>query len=73
MFRLARFSSGRKGAGARWGLFLDLQGRYMIGGTAKYLTPGSLNLDGDRLVYDIQRSRTDIFCFNLGLSLRKSS
>jgi hypothetical protein len=71
--RLARFSSGRKGTGARLGLYLDLQGRYLIGGTARYLKPGSMALDGDRLIYNVQRSRTDIFCFSLGLSLRKSS
>jgi len=72
MFRLARFSPGRKDTGARWGLFLDLQGRYLIGGAAKYLTPGNLNLDGDRLICDVQRSRTDMFCFSLGFSLRRS-
>jgi len=72
-FRLAQFSSGREGTGARLALFLDVQGRYLIGGRAKYLRPGSMALDRDRLFYDIQRSRTDFFCFSLGLSLRKSS
>ena len=72
-FRLAQFSSGRKSTRALLGLFLDVQGRYLIGGRAKYLKPGSIALDGNRLIYDIQRSRTDIFCFSLGLSLRKSS
>jgi len=70
--RLARFSTGREATRASWGLFLDLQGRYLISGTARYLRPGSLTLDGDRLISNIQRSRTDIFCFSLGLSLRKS-
>ena len=71
--RLARFSSGREATRASWCLFLDLQGRYLISGTAKYLRSGSLTLDGDRLISNIQRSRTDIFCFSMGLSLRKSS
>ncbi len=69
--RLARFRSGRKSAGPPLGLFIDLQGRYLIGGTARYLKPGDLAFDGDRVVYDIQRSRTDMFCYSLGLSLRK--
>jgi hypothetical protein len=71
--RLARFGSGGEAARASWGLYLDLQGRYLISGTAKYLRPGGLTLEGDRLVSNIQRSRTDIFCFSLGLSFRKSS
>lgn len=70
--RLAQFNSGRKGTGSRLGLFLDLQGRYLIGGRARYLEPGSMALEGDRLVYDIHRSRTDFFCLSLGLSLRGS-
>jgi hypothetical protein len=72
MLRLARISPGREGTGGRWGLFLDLQGRYLIGGRANYLTPGGLDLDGDRLVCDVQRSRTDMLCFSLGFSLRRS-
>ena len=71
--RLARLSSGREAARASLGLFLDFQGRYLVGGTARYLTPGSLALNGDQLIYDFQRSRTNLFCFSLGLSLRKSS
>jgi len=71
--RLARFSSGRKSTGSPLDLYLDLQGRYLVGGTARYLGPGGLALDGDRLIYEAQRSRTDIFCYSLGLSLRKSS
>jgi hypothetical protein len=72
-YRLARFGSGRKETGARVSLFLDVQGRYLIGGTAKYLRPGSIALEADRLIYDTQRSRTDFFCVSLGLSLRISS
>jgi hypothetical protein len=71
--RLARFSPGRKSSGTPLHLYLDLQGRYLVGGMARYLGPGGLALDGDRLVYEAQRSRTDIFCYSLGLSLRKSS
>lgn len=71
--RLAKFNAVRKSSGIPWSLFLDLHGHYLVGGTARYLSPGSLSLEGDRLIYEIQHSRISMFSWSLGLSLSKSS
>lgn len=68
--RLASISRGKHADSSLFSLLLNLQGRYVYGGTARYLKPGGITLDGKRLIYDPQRSRSDMFTFSLGLSVR---
>ncbi len=70
--RLAGFGGSKNANRTPLSLFLDLQGRYLYGGTARYLRPGGLTLDGDRLVCESRRSRTDMFFCSLGLAVRGS-
>jgi len=67
--RLARI--GREGQSGRspFSVFLNLQGRYSYSGTARYLEPGSLALEGGRLIKEPQRSSANTFFFSLGLSV----
>lgn len=68
--RLATIGRGGQQAGrSPLSVFLNLQGRYSYSGAARYLKPGSLALDGSRLISDPQRSPTHMFFFNLGLSV----
>jgi len=70
--RLVRFGGGRAGGRSPMTLLLDLQGRYLLGGTARYLAPGGLSHQGDRLVLDSRRSSTNLLFLSLGLSLRRT-
>ena len=70
--RLARFGAGRRASGSPLTLFLELQGRYLLGGPARYLKPGGLSFDGDRLIQDRQRTHTNMFCYSIGVSLQRT-
>lgn len=53
-------------------LLLDLGARYLFGGEAEYLKKGSIQPDEQTsdptdLIYDVQRSKTDILNFRIGL------
>lgn len=47
---------------------LVLRGKYSIGGNARYLKEGDLQVDGRDLVMNIRESRTDLTSFSVGLS-----
>ena len=49
-------------------IFVDLGARFIKGGEAEYLHEGSIRRDGDRLIYDIQMSNTDLISAQLGFS-----
>jgi len=68
--RLLRFGQGKKATGNPLTLFFDLQGRYLFGGRVKYLAPGSLSFDGDRLVLTDRYTRSDLLFLSAGISLR---
>jgi hypothetical protein len=70
--RLAGIGNGKNADRSPLSLYLDLQGRYLLGGTASYLKPGNLAFAGDQLIAETERSRTDLFFCSLGLSLRGS-
>lgn len=58
---------GRPGGGGG-GTFLDVKVRYMAGGRASYLSQGGLVVDGDRVSYDVDRSATNFFTVQAGLT-----
>jgi len=67
--RLARIGRGKQSLRPPLSVFLNLSGRYVHGGTARYLRPGGLALDGGRVISEPQRSQTNMFFFCLGLSV----
>ncbi len=48
-------------------LKLDFNVRYIRGGKAEYLKKGSITRDNGKLIYDIQKSKTDMLYFQAGL------
>jgi len=68
--KLFRFGGSRAVGRAPLTLLLDLQGRYLRGGTAEYLAPGGLSYEDDRLVLSRRRSSTDLLFVSLGLAVR---
>ncbi len=48
-------------------LFLDLRARYILGGEAEYLREGSIQRDNGNLIFDVERSRTDLLTFHIGI------
>ncbi len=50
-------------------LYLNLNTRYLFGGEAQYLRKGAVEIQDDRLIMEIQRSRSDLLFFSIGLSL----
>ncbi|MCS7053744.1 MAG: acyloxyacyl hydrolase [Ignavibacterium sp.] len=48
-------------------LFLDFKLRYLYGTEASYLKPGSIRIQNGNLVYDVNRSRTDLISAHLGV------
>lgn len=58
---------GRPGGGGG-GTFLDFKVRYMAGGRASYLSQGGLVVDGDRVSYNVDRSATNFFTVQAGLT-----
>ena len=73
MFTIWNASNNVSGSGDFSGkLLLDLGARYLFGGEAEYLKKGSIQLndptsDPTDLIYDVQRSKTDILNFRIGL------
>lgn len=51
-------------------IYLNLRTRYLMGGEAEYLKRGSIRSDNGNLLYDVERSRTDILTFHLGFGVR---
>jgi len=51
-------------------LYLNLQGRYLFGGKARYLRKGGISFQDSQRTLDIHRSRTDMLFFNIGISLQ---
>ena len=67
--RLARIGRNEQGKRSPVSVSLNLQGRYLYVGTATYLEPGGLALDGGRLIAEPQRSHTNAFFLSLGVSV----
>jgi hypothetical protein len=51
-------------------VLLDLNGRYMWGGAADYLTENSIIRNGSNVQYDVKHSRTDIIALKIGVVVR---
>lgn len=49
---------------------LDLQGLYLLGGTAEYLKEGSITRSNGTITFDVNSSRTDLLLVEIGLVLR---
>ncbi len=49
---------------------IDLQFSYLLGTEAEYLKEGSIQRVGGNVVYDIQKSRTDMVLFKIGVTLK---
>jgi len=58
---------GRPGGGGG-GMFLDFKVRYMAGGRASYLRQGGVVVEGDRVTYTVDRSATNFFTVQAGLT-----
>ena len=69
--RLFRLGKHDPGARAPMSLCIDVQGRYVLGGTADYLVSGGIGVDGQEPIRDFRRSRTDLVFFGLGLSITR--
>lgn len=51
-------------------LNLNLNTRYLFGGQSQYLRKGAIEIQDDRLIKEIHRSRSDLLFFSFGLSIR---
>jgi hypothetical protein len=51
-------------------VLLDLNGRYMWGDAADYLTENSIIRNGSNVQYDVKHSRTDIIALKIGVLVR---
>lgn len=49
-------------------MYIDLSARYLKGGRAEYLKKGSIYLENDQVLYDVNRSTTDLVSGNIGVS-----
>jgi hypothetical protein len=50
-------------------VLIDFRVRYLAGGLGEYLKEGSVRREGERVIYDINKSRTDLLTFQLGVVL----
>lgn len=48
-------------------IMLNLMGRYKAGGTAEYLKKGSITVQNGQTLYDVSRSKTDLFYYTVGV------
>jgi len=48
-------------------VFLNIQTRYILGGKADYLKPGSITTSNGQVFYDVNTSRTDMLYFQIGV------
>ncbi len=51
-------------------VYIELGGRYLLGGEADYLKEGSIRRENGRVAFDVTRSRTDLMTVNLGVGIR---
>ena len=51
-------------------VLLDFRTRYLIGGEAEYLKKGSIRRESNRVVYDINKSKTNLLTFQFGVAVR---
>jgi opacity protein-like surface antigen len=51
-------------------LLLDLNFKYLFGGEAEYLKEGDKRIENGRVLYNVDRSRTDMYNFRIGLVMR---
>lgn len=49
-------------------MYIDLSARYLKGGRAEYLKKGSIYQENDQVLYDVNRSTTDLLSGNIGVS-----
>ncbi|AXJ02014.1 Outer membrane protein beta-barrel domain-containing protein [Cyclonatronum proteinivorum] len=49
--------------------YFNVNARYMRGGNAEYVRPGSIDTSGGELTFDVLESRTDILNFNIGFTV----
>lgn len=49
-------------------VYFNFGARYMFGGNAEYVRPGSIDTSGGELTFDVLESRTDILNFTLGFT-----
>lgn len=57
-------------SGNRFTVFLNLRARYLLGGEAEYLKEGSMRRENGNLVYDVERSRTDLLTTQIGVVIQ---
>lgn len=67
---VAEIGKNRKSNKYPVSLFLNLQTRYLLGGRARYLRRGAIDIQNEQLILDIHRSRTDLLLFSIGLSMQ---
>ena len=48
-------------------IMLNLMGRYKAGGSAEYLKKGSITVQNGQAFYDVNRSKTDLFYYTVGV------
>lgn len=51
-------------------VLLDFRTRYLLGGEAEYLKEGSIRRESGRVVYDINKSKTNLLTFQFGIAIR---
>jgi hypothetical protein len=58
-------------SGRPYAIFVDARLRYLFGGEAEYLREGGLRTDAnDNLVFDVERSRTNLLLPQIGVTFR---
>jgi hypothetical protein len=66
MIRIYEKKRNRKNG--KFGIYVDVGARYLLGGRAEYLSEGGIIDDDGRPVYDTHLSRTDLLATKIGLS-----
>ncbi|MFC1553617.1 hypothetical protein ACFL7D_03185 [candidate division KSB1 bacterium] len=51
-----------------FGVYLDLQVRYLFGSEAEYLKKGDITVSGTEVLYNINKSKTELLTMNIGIS-----
>lgn len=51
-------------------VLLDFRARYLLGGEAEYLKEGSIRRESNRVVYDVNKSKTNLLTFQFGVAVR---
>jgi hypothetical protein len=50
--------------------FINLKARYLLGGEANYLQPGSIDITNSVLTFDDSKSKTDLLTLHLGVAFK---